>query len=319
MNSSQNPARGVCLLMSASILLWGGVGSIQGRGDDDNLERIYNIESRLRGKAFSTRYADSLKLHNEIPVDQGGLRNFGKNPFLGHEERLVFSVNWGFILAGYGILGVGPNEDPNKLELNTFAITRKAVGLLYKVRDYARCLVDVNGFYPLFFEEHIREGRYRTTRWEVFDHKNGKVVASKKKHSSDSAPPFSQNYVSAFYFFRTYPFTVGDTVSFQTFVQGKKHRLFFSCVGREIVEMRDGTEFKCLRVRPYLEEKAMVFGKGDRIDIWLTDDEYRIPVLVEAKIKWGTIRCWLEQGTRVKLPEKKGAVPQVLFNYNGFE
>ncbi len=309
------------LLCILSLFFGTGVPSVEGRSDkdDEKMERIYEIENNLRKKAFPPEFADSIRVKNKIPLNQEGLRSFGQNPFDGHKERLVYSVNWGFILAGYGILGVGPNEDSSKLELNTFAISRKVVGLVYKVRDFARCLIDKEGFYPVFFEEHIREGRYRTTRWEVFDHESGRVVASKKKHSSKSAPPYSQNYISAFYFMRTFPFGVGDTVRFKTFVQGKKHNLNFVCVGREIVEMKDGTEFKCLRVRPFLEEKAMVFSRGDRVDIWLTDDEYRVPVLVEAKIKWGTIRCWLEQGSRVELAEEEGEPNRILFDYHGFE
>ncbi|MBD3345130.1 MAG: DUF3108 domain-containing protein [Chitinivibrionales bacterium] len=256
-------------------------------------------EILLRKKLYVSAFKDSLRDTLDVPKILS-LRDISQCQFEGVEEKLTFEVKWGFVSAGYGVLSVSPGQNPDCIELTGMAVTHRFLGALYRVKDYSRCEIDTDGFYPLFFEEHIREGRYRSNRWRVYDHVGGKVHASNSKHCSDSVPPFVQTYLSAFYYFRTVPWDVGDTVFVNSFVQGKTYPMYFACIERDTIDI-EGAEFPCIRVRPHLKEKAMVFGAGDRVDIWLTDDKYRLPVFVKAKILFGAIKCSLVYGKRVKI------------------
>ncbi|MBD3418902.1 MAG: DUF3108 domain-containing protein [Chitinivibrionales bacterium] len=258
---------------------------------------LFAIKDRLTKKAYPLAFADSLKKAFEVD-NQHPLREFPQSQFAGVTEDLVYEVTWGFIRGGYGILSLKPGRRANTLELSTYAITHHMVGALYKVRDFVNSTVDERGWYPNFFEEHLREGRkYRANRWYVYDHAQGRVHASKSKHRSDSVPEFVHSYVSGFYYFRTQPWDVGDTVYVNVFVEGKTYRMYYVCHKRETIEL-DGKPIRCLRVQPYLKTKTMVFAKGDKVTIWFTDDEYRIPVSVRAKIIFGSIRARLIFGKR---------------------
>ena len=51
-------------------------------------------------------------------------------------------------------------------------------------------------------------------------------------------------------------------------------------------------EVPCIKVEPVLDGDGIFVSKG-RIFIWLTDDERRIPVLMECEIALGSIKAKL--------------------------
>ena len=63
--------------------------------------------------------------------------------------------------------------------------------------------------------------------------------------------------------------------------------------GREKVESVLG-EVPCIKVEPVLDGDGIFNSKG-RIFIWLTDDERRIPVLMECEIALGSIKAKLKK------------------------
>ncbi len=271
------------------------------RRSNDGSESWYDEAVDVIKKRYSDGFIDSLKTIYKVNHDTP-LRENGSHQFSDYAEHLVYNVKWGFVKAGWGILSTRPRSGKT-LELTAMAISNNFVSAIYPVRDYLRCIVDEDGFYPLFFEEHINEGRYSESRWELYDHKNRKAHASKKKHSSDSLMSFVQTYLSAFYYFRSQDWSVGDTVHIKTFAQGKTYPMDFICIGKEKVEV-EGKDYVALEVVPFLREKAMIFGRGDKISIMMTDDEARIPLYVKAKVKMGHVMATLVHSERQEVSNR---------------
>ncbi len=251
----------------------------------------YEAETSLTEKQFSERRIDSLTRHYgvHLPRDSGAAHT---HPLASIYEKCVYEVRWLFMSAGYGILAIAPDPSRDLISLTGIALSHKFLGALYRVEDYARSLVHPRHLYPFFFEEHIKEGGYTATRWKLYDHYRQNVYAQKKKKSSDSVPRFVHNYLSAFYKYRAGDISIGDTVFMNSYVQGKTYQMYFTCIKRESITVGD-TSFSCFLVRPDLKGKAMVFREQDRIDIWLTDNRFHMPVLVEAHIIFGKITCRL--------------------------
>ena len=246
--------------------------------------------------SFSRRFVDSLQTARGV-VPTPSLRTFARSPFV-KGEKFVFDVSWGPISAGYTILEARPDSTGDMFTISGKGMTNGFFSSMYKVRDVISASMDINGTYPFFFEQHLREGRYKADRWEMFDQNRNTVFTHKKDADSVAVPPFVQNYFSMIYWVRSLVFSPGDSLSFDCFVDKKSHRLVLYCPNRDVVKVDAGT-FNCLLVKPVLVGEGRVFTKKDEILLWLTDDDYKMPVMVKAKIKFGSITArlvWYERG-----------------------
>ena len=87
------------------------------------------------------------------------------------------------------------------------------------------------------------------------------------------------------------PLTVGDTSHFSAVSGKKRYELKVLVHGKEKVESVLG-KVQCIKVEPVLDGDGIFVSKG-RIFIWLTDDDRRIPVLMECEIALGSIKAKL--------------------------
>ena len=62
---------------------------------------------------------------------------------------------------------------------------------------------------------------------------------------------------------------------------------------RETIKTDLGT-FKTVKVEPVLDGDG-IFNSSGRIFIWFTDDEKRLPVLMQCEIKLGSIKAELKK------------------------
>jgi len=235
---------------------------------------------------FSTHVKDSLHSAKKMPPAKT-LRQLPFQQFC-HGEKFVFAVNWGPINAGYTILEAKPDSTGSVLEITGKGMTNSFFSSFYKVRDFISATIDMQGIYPFFFEQHIREGKYKAERWEMFDQRNNVTYTYRKDVDSIPCPAFVQNYFSMIYYLRTLSFAPGDSFAFDCFVDKKPYRLVMTCPKRATITVEAGT-FNCLMVKPVLVGEGRVFTKKDEILLWFTDDKFKMPVMAKAKIKFGSI------------------------------
>ncbi|MBD3314179.1 MAG: DUF3108 domain-containing protein [Chitinivibrionales bacterium] len=246
--------------------------------------------SEVKVWTYPDSFRDSLREANDIGPNIA-LRNYQKYPFQ-KREKLVFVGGWGFISAGFGIMEAHPTkENPNVLSIGAKGFTNRFVSAFKKVRDYAHARVDANGFYPLFFEQHLHEEDYRDHRWTIYDHQKGRVFTQKTQDSSTDASAFTHNLLSLLYYIRTMDYAPGDSFTVMCFVHEKDYPLHFNVLKREKIEVPAG-DFTCLKLKPRLVGDGRGFTKRDEMYIWVTDDEHHMPVLVKAKAKLGHL--WAE-------------------------
>ncbi len=209
-------------------------------------------------------------------------------PVYYENEKLVFTVGWGPLHAGYGILNAkrdtanGLMTVIGKLSTNSFFTT------FFRVRDCYRTIIDDEGIYPLFFDQHIQEGKFKANRWDLYDQVRNLVFTDKSKPEFFRNKPFAHSLMSFVYYLRTLSFAPGDSFSIDCFVDTMCHTVQLKCLERKKISVDVGT-FDCILVKPHLVGKGRVFSKKDDIRVWFTDDEYKMPVVIESKIRWGTI------------------------------
>ena len=218
-------------------------------------------------------------------------------------EKLTFSLGWGFITAGSATLEVKPIAD-GKTEFLTFATGNKTINRIYPVNDTVYTRVRNKGLMTEVFRKRLHEGTFHNTSVIRFDRKGEKAWLSdtvftdmktrKPKRSADTAVTIQgmeHSIMSAFYLVRTLPLTVGDTSRFSAVSGKKRYELKVLVHGKEKVESVLG-KVQCIKVEPVLDGDGIFVSKG-RIFIWLTDDDRRIPVLMECEIALGSIKAKL--------------------------
>ena len=220
-------------------------------------------------------------------------------------EKLSFSLCWGFVTAGYATLEVKPVAD-GKTEFLTFATANKTINKFYPVNDTVYTRVRNKGLMTEVFRKRLHEGTYHNTSVIRFDRKGEKAWLSdtvftdmktrNAKRSADTAVTIrgmEHSIMSAFYLVRTLPLTVGDTSRFSAVSGKKRYELKVLVHGRETIKSEIG-KVPCIKVEPVLDGDGIFNSKG-RIFIWLTDDERRIPVLMECEIALGSIKAKLQK------------------------
>lgn len=244
---------------------------------------------------FPARFVDSLLERKQCSF-AGGLRSVDSVPFV-KGEKFVYDVGWGPLRAGFVILETSLDSESGRLVVTGRGLTNGFFSAFYTVRDLIRTTMDPRGMYPFFFEEHLREGRYKDDRWSLFDQAANRAYAKGNDTGFAECPPFVQNYFSLFIYIRAMDLAPGDSFSVDCFVHTKPFKIVSHCVERKPVAVEAGT-FNCVLVKPVLVGRGRVFAKRDEIKLWLTDDAYKMPVVVSARIRVGVITArliWYER------------------------
>jgi hypothetical protein len=256
-----------------------------GTGDEDASWRKA-ISDDQYPPLYTDDFIDSLFSEKEATIAQN-FCSVESKPFCAG-ETLVYNMGWGLLHAGYALLTTAPDTVNGTTVIIGKGATNSFFSNFYKIRDHYRTIIDQEGLYPLFFEQHVREGKYRSNRWELYDQSQNIVFTDKETPPSFESKPFSHSLMSLVYYLRTLKFGVGDSMKIDCFVDTMVHTILMKCVKRKDVTVAAGT-FDCLLVKPYLIGKGRVFSKSDEIRVWFTNDKYKMPIAIESRIAWGTL------------------------------
>ncbi len=254
---------------------------------------------------FKQSYIDSLAAARHVVFPSSPLRTVPQQGFA-KGELLVYDIGWSFVRAGYVILTATPDAPHRTIKLGAKALSRGFVSTFYRMRDYAISTVDAEGLYPLYFEEHLREGKhYKSNSLVLYDNAKDTLYV---KERSLRVPKFTNDYISVLYLARTKQFAPGDTFSLPFFVDGKLYRLMFSCKKRETIAF-NGKDIGCLVVQPQPADDKGAFNKKKGLEIWFSDDASKIPLKIKAKITIGSITANLVHAERPKSSGFTGFTP----------
>lgn len=209
-------------------------------------------------------------------------------------EKLIFSIEYGPLKAGTAIMEI--SEITMIDSIPTFHIvslekTNSFFTKIYKIDDRYDSYIDTVNLHSLRFEKHIREGSYKKDQIVEFKQDSGKVVYSDGKEFQ--IEPGAKDIIASIYFARTLNLEVGKSFFINNHTDGKNYNLEVKVLKKEKVETLAG-DFDCLVIQPVIEG-GRVFASRDGLTIWLTDDTWKIPVLIRSKIMIGSIQAKLKE------------------------
>ncbi len=224
-------------------------------------------------------------------------------------ERLVYEVKALSVVAGQASLEVGDCVMVNGRPCYPLTARAKAAfpfSAVYPVKDVQTSYFDTVDFLTWKFENNVSEGSYKARNQEAYDQINHELTHrhNDEKPENVNIPPFSQDLISCFYYFRLLPLEVGKKYAIPTSSGGKNYKLIIQVIRRERVTLPTGV-FDCFFVKPFVKYET-VFRNEEDIDLWVTADVRHIPVLIRSGIVIGSIEISLLQAA---LPERVGGIP----------
>ncbi len=218
----------------------------------------------------------------------------------GDGEWLKFRIHYGLITAGTATLEVAQKDLNGKqvYHVKGFGKTTGMTSWFFPVEDDYQSYVDVEKDIPYRFIRKIDEGGHTKDIQIEFDHSNLEATINDKKHNTTrvvSFPKDAQDMVSAFYYLRNHLDTKnikeGDEIELNMFFDRENYKFKLKFLGREILDTEFG-KIACIVFRPYVQS-GRVFKEEESLTLWVTDDDNKIPLLIQANLTVGSLKASL--------------------------
>jgi hypothetical protein len=210
----------------------------------------------------------------------------------------------GKITAGIGELEVKEADslfhNRTVYHIDTEGKSKGMFNWFFKVHDQFDSFMDKEYLAPHYFIRRTREGNYRKDDEYRFNQAENYVVT---RSDSLSIPPFTQDFLSAVYYARTFDtdtLEIGDIIPVNFFLDDSVYNAAIIYDGKAIVEIKLGT-FRCLKFRPGMAT-GEVFSKKYPMELWVTDDKNHIPVLARSAVIVGNVKAELMEFEGIASP-----------------
>ncbi len=231
-------------------------------------------------------------------------------------EKLTFVVRYGVIKAGEATMTVqeiAPVGDRSAYKIVSTAKSAKTFDLIFKVRDRVESWVDTQGIFSWKFNKMLREGSYKFDLLVDYEqhmgianvqsiryHDHEPLEIKKREQFTMNIPPYVLDILASFYYVRTQDIQVGMPLYLTNHDNKKVYDLKVIVQKKEIIEVRAG-KFRCIIVQPVLMGEAIFKQKGE-LWVWLSDDQYKIPIQMKSAVFVGSITTELTKIEGVPLP-----------------
>lgn len=215
------------------------------------------------------------------------------NPVFGVGESILYVIKYGVVHAGTATMEVRSTETVQgraAYYVLSEARTNKTIDTFFKVRDKNESWIDRQSLSSLRYRQDMKEGRYLRQVETLYDHPARRYIYRKWRKGRETVyegpiPPFVQDVLSSLYFIRTRALVVGQTYTLDANSGAETWPLQVHVQKRERIRVPAGT-FECLRLEPVLAGEG-VFQANGKLEVWVTDDARRIPVLLRSRVAVG--------------------------------
>lgn len=274
----------IILIIHLSLLSASGLCQTSSENNYADFDSVASVESdRESDRGYA--YSDSAWWYRKVENNSFGLG-----------EYLEFSVKYGIIPAGTAVMKIPEiidYEGKRCFRIVSTARSNDFVSVFYKVRDSVETIVDYDGIFSRRFHKKLREGGYKADKTTLFDQRKHLAIIG-----NDSLPTYAfvQDALSSLYYARTQDLVPGSDVLIDNHTDKKNFPLKIVVERRETVEVPAG-KFDCIVIEPIMRVEGIFKAKG-RIWIWLTDDQYKIPVKMQTEVFFlGSVSAQLKKYT----------------------
>jgi hypothetical protein len=229
-------------------------------------------------------------------------------------EKLVYKAyyNWGFVWVPAGEAEFYIKETADTYEVTVRARTYAGYDAFFKVRDYYHSSMDKKTMLPRYFVRHVEQGGYKKFDSLVFYPEKNKAVSfngpSRARAIKEDVQidPCTHDLLSVFYFLRNVNirhFKPGDQIPVKMLFDREIYpiKVRYHSAHRNM-DIKGLGKMNAVKIIPDLIT-GTVFKDGNKMEIYVSDDGNKVPLLVESPLVVGSAKAVLKShsGLRYKM------------------
>jgi hypothetical protein len=234
------------------------------------------------------------------------LRCLVRNTSFSAGENVTFYVF--YTLAGVWVHAGNVNFSVNPSTLNNKPVyhivangsTLPGYDWVYKVRDRYESFIDTATLRPYRFIRSVNEGSYKKFENITFNQSTNTAISNTGVYK---VPGCVQDVLSEVYLARNLDFNnynKGDQIPFDLFLDDEVYHMYVRYLGKETIKSRYG-KIRCIKFKPLLL-KGSIFEGGEKMTVWVSDDENRLPIRIESPISVGSVKVDMMQYRNLRHP-----------------
>jgi hypothetical protein len=218
-------------------------------------------------------------------------------------ERLEYVLKWSGIASGDSVMEIVEGdivEGVPVYRVISTARSRSLVDLIYKVRNRYETHIHPSDSLTRKYIFNMKEGGKKKYKLLLFHQEHLSVTRMFRKNGNLQSLeyeilPQTHDNLSALYALRNESLQVGDSVTYRVFENRKNWELVIDVIAAEEIKVKAG-RFRTVVVHPKLKFEGIFRRKGE-LHVYMTDDQWHIPVLMKSKVKIGSIDAELVRFT----------------------
>jgi hypothetical protein len=229
-------------------------------------------------------------------------------------EKLTYQIYWGPFVVGRATLevaGIKPLDGHDCYYLVATAKTSGLIDLLFSVDSTAESWLDCDGLFSRQYCEDRTEGKHHRSSETHYDYEHKQTVITDRLDCKVQRMPLNQpvqDVVSSLYVMRTRKLMIDSEQAFTINAGNTNYVVTIRPDERKSVWVHPIGDVMALRIEPTPTLNIVSANKG-HMWFWVSDDERRLPLLVNSEIKFGTARLVLYSISMSKIPPTTTAKP----------
>jgi hypothetical protein len=242
--------------------------------------------------------------HRTAPPPSDGACYIQNSTFQDGEE-LVYKVfyNLNFVWVPAGEVKFNVYDEGNQYHLKAVGKTYKSYEWFYTVRDYYDTYLDKNSLLPVVSIRDIHEGKYKLYDKVVLNQGARMATSYRGDYAHDTKKKDIQlsecmhDMMSILYYCRNVDYSnlqKGATFPIKIFLDRKEYPLNVKFKGKEAkTSVKDMGHYKTIKFSPQIID-GRVFKDGSELNMWVSDDANKIPVMIESPLSVGSVKVVLK-------------------------
>ncbi len=235
------------------------------------------------------------------------------NDVFEHGERIVYKVYYtlSFVWIAAGKVVFEVKDKGDHYHITASGRTLKSYDWIFKVRDYYDSFIEKSTLRPTRTVRKVHEGKYRLYDDVRYQHQDAIALSNKGKSKAEAQLEeialngCTHDILSSIYTMRNLDFgdiPTGTKVPFNIYIDRKIYDLKIVYEGvNEQKRIKGLGQTNTLLFKPELVV-GNVFKDNDGMNIWVSNDENRIPLMIESPISVGKVRAVLREHKGLKYP-----------------
>ena len=237
-----------------------------------------------------------------------------KNTAFKEGEELVYKIyyNWGFVWLSAGEMTFRVMDADDQYHFSMTGETYTSYDWFFKVRDYYDTWVQKDNLLPIRSIRNVQEGKYTLYDDITFDqsrqtcyNEHGRSKEKLKEYNHFKIAPCMHDMLSILYYARNLEFSnlkEGAVIPIKIFVDKDTWPLQVKYKGKSPGKHVKGLgKFNTLQFSPEVIA-GNVFPKGAELNVWVTDDQNRLPLIIESPLSVGSAKAVLKSYKSLRHP-----------------